>query len=209
MKIHLLDDRLTARPKHPEFRDRVSLRGAAKKRSSPVDVENVRRAFQAFITPAPTTEGARSFRRRGAHAHRSPGDGACQKQAAERSKCVGPLLGGFGPCCSFSGKVFLQRDEIPTSLWAASSQLLDVTAFPNWQKAGFKTGKTWPGKIGKKKAALKPREGLRRRCRRKHGFSKKKLGANRKIRIGSRTAGTPARGTSTEKNRNGGSQERS
>lgn len=52
MKIHLLDDRLTARPKHPEFRDRVSLRGAAKKRSSPVGVENVRKAFQAFITPA-------------------------------------------------------------------------------------------------------------------------------------------------------------
>lgn len=59
----------------------------------------MRRALQAFTTPAPTTEGARGFRRRGAHAHRSPGDGARQKRAAERSKCVGPLLGGLGPCC--------------------------------------------------------------------------------------------------------------
>jgi len=126
----LLGDRLTARPKHPDFRERASLRGAAKERKSPVDVENVRRALQAFITPKSATEGARGFRRRGAHAQRSPGDGARQKRAAERGKSVGPLLGGFGPCCSFLAGSSCAGDELPTSLWAASSQLLDVTAFP-------------------------------------------------------------------------------
>jgi len=160
----LLGDRLTARPKHPDFRERVSLRGAAKERRSPVDVENVRRALQALATPRSTTEGARGFRRRGAHARRSPGDGACQKQAAERSKSVGPLLGGLGPCCSQDRKAC----GLPISLWAASSQLLDVTVFP---MASQKLGKTWEQESG-----AKPREGLRRRCRRGHGFSKTKLG---------------------------------
>jgi len=112
----LLGDRLTARPKHPDFRERVSLRGAAKERRSPVDVENVRRALQAFVTPRSTTEGARGFRRRGAHAHRSPGDGARQKRAAERSKSVGPLLGGLGPCCSEDPKPNLgSAFELPIS----------------------------------------------------------------------------------------------
>src|SRR5262249_46345291 len=135
MKIRLRDARLTARPKHPEFRDGASLRGAAKERSSPVGVENVLKALQAFNSPAPTTEGARGFRRRGAHAHRSPGDGACQKQAAERSKSVGPLLGGLGPCCL----PCIEPNSVPLAsfrhrIWAASSQLLDVTAFPALEK---------------------------------------------------------------------------
>lgn len=74
---------------------------------------------------------------------------------------------------------FLQRDGLPTSLWAASSQLLDVTAFPNWKnRPASKPEKTWPEKTGKKKAALKPREGLRRRCCRRHGFSKKSSAAS-------------------------------
>lgn len=95
----LLDVRLTARPKHPDFRERTSLRGAVKERRSSVGSENVRKGFQPSLAPGSMTKGVRSFRRRGANAHRSPGDGACQKQAAERGNSVGPSLGGFGPCC--------------------------------------------------------------------------------------------------------------
>lgn len=116
-------------------------------RRSQVDVENVVKALQAFIAPAPTTEGARGFRRRGAHAHRSPGDGARQKRAAERSKCVGPLLGGLGPCCLHRCKAC----KLPTSLWASSSQLLDVTAFPI-RALAEKLGKN-PGKRKRRKAS--------------------------------------------------------
>lgn len=54
-------------------------------------------------------------------------------------------------------------------IWAASSQLLDVTAFPEAQL------KSW-GKTREEESGAKPREGLRRRCCRRHGFSKTKLG---------------------------------
>lgn len=51
-----------------------------------------------------------------------------------------------------------QSQKAPSSFWAASSQLLVVTAFPI---LGRKTeGKKWEEESG-----AKPREGLRRRCR--------------------------------------------
>lgn len=50
-----------------------------------VESENAEKGFQPFFEPDSMTWGARSFRRRGTYALRFPGDGACQKQAAERS----------------------------------------------------------------------------------------------------------------------------
>jgi hypothetical protein len=52
--------------------------------------------------------------------------------------------------------------KLPTSHWAASSQLLDVTAFPQGPAER-------QGKNREKESGAKPREGLRRRCRRRHG----------------------------------------
>lgn len=79
--------------------------------------------------------------------------------------------------------------KLPTSLWAASSQLLDVTAFPALEKGRpKKPEKPSQEKKWEEEGGAKPREGLRRRCRRWHGFSR------------TRTAGTPARGSSAVKN---------
>lgn len=156
----LLGDRLTARPKHSDFRERISLRGEIKERRSSVEADTSRKALQAFRESVSMTEGARSFRRRGALALRfSPETGARQKRAAERSKRDGPSLGGFDPRYLVSprrlGLEAIRVDQIPSLFWAASLQLLDVTAFP-------------PKKRGKK-AARRPREGPRRQCRRGRG----------------------------------------
>jgi len=83
----LLGDRLTARPKHSDFRERIFLRGKIKERRSSVEAEPSRKALQAFRDPAPMTEGARSFRRRGANAHRSP-------WSLVKSQDVGPAKSG-------------------------------------------------------------------------------------------------------------------
>jgi len=77
----LVGDRLTARPKHSDFQERISLRGEIKERKSSVEADTLRvrkreivfetlKALQAFRESASMTEGARSFRRRGAVAHR-------------------------------------------------------------------------------------------------------------------------------------------
>jgi len=68
----LLCDRLTTRPKHSDFRERISLRGEIKERRSSVEANTSRQALQAFRGSASMTEGARSFRRRGAIALRFP-----------------------------------------------------------------------------------------------------------------------------------------
>jgi hypothetical protein len=93
----LLDDRLTARPKHSDFRERIFLRGKIKERRSSVESEKSRRkraivleakkALQAFRDPGSMTEGARSFRRRGTFAHRSP-------WSLVKSQDVGPAKSG-------------------------------------------------------------------------------------------------------------------
>jgi len=83
----LLGDRLTARPKHSDFRERIFLRGKIKERRSSVEAGPSRKALQAFRDPAPMTEGARSFRRRGANAHRSP-------WSLVKSQDVGPVKSG-------------------------------------------------------------------------------------------------------------------
>jgi len=83
----LLGDRLTARPKHSDFRERIFLRGKIKERRSSVEAGPSRKALQAFRDPAPMTEGARSFRRRGANAHRSP-------WSLVKSQDVGPAKSG-------------------------------------------------------------------------------------------------------------------
>lgn len=89
------------------------------------------------------TEGARSFRRRGALALRfSPETGARQKRAAKRSKRDGPSLGGFDPRYLVQprrlGLEAIRADQIPSLFWAASLQLLDVTALPVAPKPGPK-----------------------------------------------------------------------
>jgi len=85
----LLGDRLTARPKHSDFRERISLRGEIKERRSSVEADTSRKALQAFRESVSMTEGARSFRRRGALALRfSLETEARQKRAAERSNAT-------------------------------------------------------------------------------------------------------------------------
>lgn len=142
-----------------------------------VELENAEKGFQPFFAPGSMTWGARSFRRRGAHAHRSPGDGACQKQAAERSISVGPSLGGFGPCC-FLG-------AIPESSVIALGGELAVARrhrFPQGRPQNRK-------KPGNKKAAQSLARGSADDAARWHGSFQ------------TRTAGTLARGSSTVKNR--------
>lgn len=75
--------------------------------------------------------------------------------------------------------------EAPSSLWAASSQLLDVTAFPALEKGRPKNRRN-PArkKSGKKKAAQSLARGSADDAARWHGSFE------------TRTAGTPARGSS-------------
>jgi len=59
-----------------------------------------------------------------------------------------------------------QSQKAPSSLWAASSQLLDVTVFPALVKGRpKKPEKPDQEKKWEEESGAKPREGLRRRCR--------------------------------------------
>jgi len=51
--------------------------------------------------------------------------GAGQKPTAERGNCVGPSLGGFGPCCIFEEAI---RRRCSVILLGGELMLLDVTA---------------------------------------------------------------------------------
>lgn len=66
-----------------------------------VESENAKEGLQPFFAPGSMTWGARSFRRRGAYARRSPGDGARQKRAAERSKLRRPFTWRLRPVLLF------------------------------------------------------------------------------------------------------------
>jgi hypothetical protein len=104
-------------------------------------------SFQAFFTTASMTEGARGFRRRGANAHRSPGDGACQKQAAERSYASALYLEVSARAAS------LDRKAREASDIALGGELAVARRhrFPHWALAE-KLGKN-PGRRKRRKAS--------------------------------------------------------
>lgn len=183
--------RLTARPKHPDFRERASLRGAVKERRSWSNRKTQNKVSSLFCARFDdmgcsklSKEGSprASFsRRRGL-----PKAGSRTKHPASALHLEASARAAFREM----SRKRLSR-EAPSSLWAASSQLLDVTVFPALtQGAGLKTGESWSGKkSGKKKAAQSLARGSADDAARWHGSFR------------TRTAGTPARGSSTVKSR--------
>ena len=186
--------RLTARPKHPDFRERASLRGEPPRRALARAWANEglgrigkrKNRFPAFFAPGSMTWGARSFRRRGAHALRFPGDGACQKQAAERSIARRPFTWRLRPVLLF--EKYLAREYLGKLRHRSGRRARSCSTSPLsplWKRAGLKNRRN-PArkKSGKKKAAQSLARGSADDAARWHGSFE------------TRTAGTPARGSS-------------
>jgi len=140
--------RLTARPKHPDFRERASLRGAVKERKSWSNRKTQNKVSSLFCARFDDMGCSKLSKEGNLRASFSRRRGL--PKAGSRTKHPASVLHLEASARAASRE---NSREAPSSLWAASSQLLDVTVFPALtQGAGLKTGESWSGKkVGRRK----------------------------------------------------------